>query len=481
MIDLESCRTGPQAVPLAAYFRQYLKIEKDPSDPLYRGRYAVGMIEGFRILSLVVFASMAVLLAVHLVRPAVLTTATNDGPTAMACAILACVGGVGLLVSRSIRSPDTAFLATAALVVAAVAVITVDRSQRLAGEGGSISSIIPIIFSILVLSAALLPLRPRRVLGLGALLIASSGLTAALMGVPFFTDFFDVVSAATMIAVSGVIAARSTSNRIRIHHAHVSAMQAERQAEAARERALIAESTITMERLAASLSHEMNTPIGALRSATETLLRGIRREASFPPGSRMPQALEQLSGAIGASTARLTETVARIQRFANLDRSTVRLVDVNQIVQDAVALMNPPSASQTRVKLNLSPLPHIWGRPHGLSVAIASILNAVLDSAAPATIDTYSRGADVVVKIACSVPANEFQKRATPGFAVVGGRVRASGWDLFAARQLLRESGGELRLDRIEGSEQVVTLVVPANAILSRHNLPPAADTCHIG
>jgi signal transduction histidine kinase len=474
MIDFEGRRTGARAVPLATRFRQCFTIEKDPSDPVYRERYAAEMIEGFRVLSLLVFVSMAVLLAVHLVRPVVLTAATNDGPTAMACAILACVGGVGMLVSRSIRSPDTAFLATAALVVAAVAVTTVDRSQRLAGEGRSASSLITIIFLMLVLTAALLPLRPPRLLGLGALLFASSGLTAGLTGVSFFADLFDLASAATAIGVSVFIAARSTSHRIRIHYAHVSAMQAEREAEAARERALIAESAITMERLAASLSHEMNTPIGALRSATETLLRGIKREALFPPGSRMPQALGQLSVAIGASTARLTEAVARIQRFANLDRSTVRLVDLNQIVQDAVALMNPPSANQTRVKLNLSPLPQIWARPHGLSVAVASILNTVLCSAAPATIDTFCERADVVMKVACSIPATEFQKQASPGFAVVGGRVRASGWDLFAARQLVRENGGELRLDKIEGSEQVVTLVLPANAILSGDNLPPA-------
>jgi signal transduction histidine kinase len=420
---------------------------------------------------------MAVLLAVHLVQPGVLTGATNEGPTAVGCALLASAGGLGLLVSKWIRSPETAFFATAALLVAAVAVISIDQLQGVAGEGRFTTSLITVIFLILVLSAALLPLRPARVLVLGALLLASSRLTTGLMGVTLFAGLFNLVSAATVVAVSVVISVISTSHRIRIHYAHVSAMQAERQAEAARERALIAESSITMERLAASLSHEMNTPIGALRSATETLLRGLKREASFRPGSRMPQALEQLSGAISASTARLTETVARIQRFANLDRSTVRLVDVNQIVQDAVALMNPPSANQTRVKLNLSPLPQIWGRPHGLSVAIASILNSVLDSAAPATIDTYCDGADVVVKLACSVPAAEFQKHASPGFAVVQGRVRASGWDLFAARQLVRESRGELRLDSIEGSEQVVTLVLPGNAVPPRHNLPPDAGT----
>jgi signal transduction histidine kinase len=290
---------------------------------------------------------------------------------------------------------------------------------------------------------------------------ASAGLTAGLMKVPFRADFFDLASTATVITVSVAIAARSTSHRIRIHQAHVSAMESEREAKAARERALLAESAITMERLAASLSHELNTPIGVLKSSTETLVRGIRKHALFVDGNRLPNILDPLSGAIHESTARLSETVARIQRFANLDRSAVRLVDINQLVQDAVALMNPPSANQALVKLTLRPLPQVWCRPHGLSVAIASILNTALDSSVPATIDTYSEGANAVVRMAYCMPSPELQDEATPGFAVVAGRVRATGWDLFAARQLVSENCGELRISRPGGLEQVVTITLP--------------------
>ena len=107
---------------------------------------------------------------------------------------------------------------------------------------------IPVILSTLVRSAELLPLHFHWTLCLGALLTASSGLTAGLMDVPFRADFLDFASAATVITVSAVIAARSTSHHIRIHQAQVSAMEAGREAEAARERALLAESAISIRR-----------------------------------------------------------------------------------------------------------------------------------------------------------------------------------------------------------------------------------------
>ena len=330
-----------------------------------------------------------------------------------------------------------------------------------------------------MLGAAVLPLRPNRLLGLGVLLLASCGLAALFTNVPFHGDLTDFVGAGMVVVVSVVIAGRSTSQRIRIHRAHASAIEAERQAEEARARALLAESALTMERLAAALSHELNTPIGALKSATETLTRGVQKHASYPCGSRMPQIIEELSSVIKESTARLSETVARIQRFANLDHGTVRLVDINQLVQDSVALMNARPVNRTRVNLNLQPLPQIWCRPHGLSVAVASILNTFLDSRLPVTIDTHCEGTDVVVKVGRASAVTELQDEADLGFAVVRGRVRASGWDLFAARQLVRENGGELRLDRLEAGQQVVTITLPNSELLSSRDPQGAAGVSH--
>jgi len=436
------------------------------------------MIEGFRLLSFLVFSSMVVSLIVHIAQPGVVEIGRHDGPSTVACALLAGAGGVGLLASKLVRAATTAFLATATLLVASVAVITVDCLQQAARDERSTNSLVPILLSVLVLSAALLPLRPSRMLGLGLLLLATSGLAGRLTNTASQIDFIEVVGAAIVVAVSVITAARSTSDRIRMHQAHASAMEAQRQADAGRERALLAESAVTMERLAASLSHELNTPIGVLRSATETLVRAVQREASLArSSSSTTEMVEQLLNAIGASTMRLTETVGRIQRFANLDRSAVRLVDVNQLVMDAVALMNPPSANQTRVQLRLQRLSPIWCRPHALNVAISSILNVMLDSKAPVTIDTWLR--DGKITISTSRCSGETGLDPGLGFAVIEGRIRASGWDLFAARQLVRQNGGDIRVEGQESREQRVTISFPAhlaNSVRISDCAAPARD-----
>jgi signal transduction histidine kinase len=447
--------------------RQRLWVEKDPSDASYRERYALEMIDGFRILSLLIFLSMLLLFVVHLQQPNGLPGRLYEGPSFIGCGLLACAGGLAALASRSIRSAGAASLATAALLVATVAVISLDRIQQVARDGRKPDSLLPVLLSALVLAAALLPLRPSRMLGLGALLIATSCLAAIVADVPFQVDLAEAVGAAIVVAVSVVTAARSTSHRIRVHYAHAAAIEAERRTKAARERALLAESAVTMERLAASLSHELNTPIGVLKSAVETLFRYSQRQSGGSTGqSYKAEFVHELSGAIADSTARLTETVARIQRFANLDRCAVRRVDVNQLVQDAVSLMNPPSANRTRVKLRLEPLPPIWCKPHPLSAALASVLNEFLENPSPVTIATRSDAGEITVRITqCSARA-DLVSDTDLRFSVVERHVRASGWALFAARQLIHQNGGELRVEHTESGERIVLMRFPADAHL---------------
>lgn len=448
-------------------------IGREPGDPVYRERYAQEMIGGFRVLSLLVFASMSLLFLVHAVQPGGFTGGLREGPSPAACALLALAGGISYFAARWVRTPNAAFFATAALLVSAVAVMSVDNLRRAGIDERSATSLLPALLSTLVLTAALLPLEPLRMFGLGALLLATSSLAALVVNVRLQLEAVEVVAAATVIAVSVATAARSTSQRIRVHEAHAETLAAERKAEAARERALLAESAITMERLAASLSHELNTPIGVLKSASQTLCRQMQKEASARSGNT--HLVNELSTAIASSTQRLSEAVARIQRFANLDRSAIRLVDVNQLVQDAVALMNPPSVNEARVRLRLEPLPAIWCKPHPLSVAVASILNRLLESAVPVTIETFSGDREITVRIAQSATAGNLSADMDLRFSVEDGRVRTSGWDLFAARQLLRQNGARLGIG-YEVGQQVVLIAIPIDAHLPVRANRPAVE-----
>jgi len=453
-------------------------VEADPPDPDYRRQYAADAIDGFRMLSLILCTTMVAMSLVHVLRWEGALGRPYHSVSFLTSSVLALAGAIGLRASKFVRSAAAAFLAAAVLLGASVSAITADQLLLWAQSSAPAPSLIPAIFLMLMLGTTLMPLRPAHVLGLGVLLLLACRASAAFLGAPLQGDLMDFTLASVSLVVSAAISAQSTSQRIRVHHAHLAAMQAAQRTEQARLRAVLAESAITMERLAASLSHELNTPIGALSSASETLASGVRKYARFSADSPMPRLVEELIDAIKASAARLKETVARIQRFANLDRGAVRLTDVNQLVQDAVALMHPPSAKQAHVKLHLDPTAPIWCRPHGLSEAVSSVLNTFLEDGYEVSVRTRASDAAVSLTLTAAGGDRPPAQREEPSlaFGVVAGRVRATGWELFAARQFVREAGGDLRSERIDSGEQTITITMPVVAGPGRHKGTEAKD-----
>lgn len=463
---------------LRTFIRDSFVVEADPPDPAYQSWYTVQVVDGFRILSLIICFTMAAMLLVHIIQwggPE--SYRRHQTLSVVTCTVLALSGAIGSWLSKAIQSRAVARLAAAGLLGAAIAALTMDRLSQAARDGVQPASLIPVIFILLMLGTTVMLLRPENVLGLGVILLLICTASVAIMRFPLQGDFVDLISACAALAVSVVIAARSTSHRLKAYYGYTTSIEATKQTEEARSRALLAESAVTMERLAASLSHELNTPIGALKSATDTLTRGVEKYASFPTESAMPELVGELANAIKQSAARLSQTVARIQRFANLDRSTINLTDVNQLIQDAVALMNPPSAHQAQVVLNLEPMASIWCRPQRLSVALASILNTAIEGGYTVSIETHATDANVIAKVTltgCDTLAGP-QVASEPGFGVRGGRVRATGWDLFAARQLVGEIGGDLRIELIDAREQTIMITLPTSALLPEQKSPPAA------
>jgi hypothetical protein len=102
-----------------------------------------------------------------------------------------------------------------------------------------------------------------------------------------------------------------------------------------------------------------------------------------------------------------------------------------------------------------------------LSAAVASVLNKLLENALPITIETGLDGEGIVLRIEQVSHGREPGSCTELGFSVVKGRVRAGGWDLFAARQLVHQSGGRLRVESGDDGTLAVIISVPRDADLT--------------
>jgi signal transduction histidine kinase len=326
---------------------------------------------------------------------------------------------------------------------------------------------------VLLVAVATVPLRPMQTLTLG-LAIGFDYLFSAiiaertLLGAEGPDDnymLFIVMLTLLCTAVSAVLYAQRQSN-YRILLQTVEAGEALRQAQT---RIVMMESASSLNRLAAAVSHEMNTPVGALLSALDTLLLLAQKQASSGPAERehLIQLQAQVRTSIQESAQRLKELVGRMQRFTNLDQAEVQEADVNDVLKDVTALIPADAGKKVEIALDLHSLPPIVCRPQQLSVAFSSVLNnavGAVDGDGRVRISTRQNGNEMEIEIADNgrgVSAADLPDIFDPGFRVANGRVAAGNWSLFSSRQIVREHGGDIRIASVEGKGTTVTISLP--------------------
>jgi signal transduction histidine kinase len=107
------------------------------------------------------------------------------------------------------------------------------------------------------------------------------------------------------------------------------------------------EKQATIGRLAAGIVHEINTPLGTLRSSVDTIDRALRRcqpLVATAEGEHVGRALEvgsRSAQVLRTSSDRLQRVVESLKRFVSVDESEERALNVQASIEDAVALLGP--------------------------------------------------------------------------------------------------------------------------------------------
>jgi PAS domain S-box-containing protein len=187
-----------------------------------------------------------------------------------------------------------------------------------------------------------------------------------------------------------------------------------------------------------------------------------------------------------------SETVRRIQQFARLrpDEQFVG-VDINQIVQDAVAITRPrweeniardSRALELRLELQAGAL--IQGRPAALSEVLTNlILNAMdaMPEGGRLTIATrHTPGRDVQVTVAdtgIGMPETIRQRIFEPFYSTKG--EGGSGLGLSMAYSIVRRHGGEIHVDSEPGTGTTFALTFPIAHESAAPETPPPAPEGH--
>jgi len=238
------------------------------------------------------------------------------------------------------------------------------------------------------------------------------------------------------------------------------ALEAAEMVRYAESRAVLAETATSMGRLAAAVSHELNTPLGVIKSSVQTLARTIEKSRSGDDVTRLLPIMEELSRSIVTSAERLSDVVLRLQRITNLDRAELQEIRLGDLLMDIVQLTLPDV--ERKIVWEVQDLPKVLSRPQYLSVVFSSLLQHCHPG--EVRIRANVAGDCLQVRIEqphCFLAESDLLELFEPSFRVVGGNVRTANWGLFTARHVMRELGGDVSAASDARTGTTFVVVIP--------------------
>ncbi len=330
---------------------------------------------------------------------------------------------------------------------------------------------------VMMVAVAAAPLRPLQTLLMGFGMGVIYGVVASLASRMFLhtmlvdpTEFlFIMMITLISVAMSGVLYAQRSATYL----SYAASVKAAEELRLAQQQVGLAENASSLTRLAAALSHELNTPIGALTSGIDTLLLLAARQATSPPdeSGRLIKLQNSLRKTIQESSKRLQQIAARLNRFTNLDQATLQMACVNEMIDDVRALVRPQLKPDTVVEFDAVSVPRIRCNPQQISAVLYDLLSNAASSVngnGRVRIETRTPPGRIEVRISDNgkgIPPEEVRVIFDPTFREADGRVKSGNWSMFNARQIIRAHQGEISLESTPGVGSTVTISLPVGSL----------------
>jgi PAS domain S-box-containing protein len=232
--------------------------------------------------------------------------------------------------------------------------------------------------------------------------------------------------------------------------------------------------------LVAGIAHEINTPVGAMTSMHDTLVRAIGRlkehlKTTAPDAFENDERLRSLFAMIDESnqvirsgSSRVGEIVRRLRSFARLDEAELKKVDLHEGLEDTLTLLHHEIKHNIQVVRDYGSLPPMSVYPSRLNQVFLNLLNnarqAIRDKGT-ITIKTWVEGKTANISISdngVGIPPENLPRIFDPGFTTKGVGV-GTGLGLSICYQIMKDHRGRIDVESEVGKGATFTLRLPTN------------------
>lgn len=262
---------------------------------------------------------------------------------------------------------------------------------------------------------------------------------------------------------------------------------------------------LTLSRMAASLAHEVNTPLGYVSSNIEILegsyeqihhlfeeidlLKGdlktteggeeiehhLDRLEMLLTQTRNDAMLDEIPSILKDMTSgvdQIKHLIKDLREFGRVDRAEQALFNLNETLKNSLRMLIPRYKEQINVATNLETIPEFYGSPGQMTQVFTNLINnaaqAVLQSEKePKKISILSKphGGFIVINIVdngVGIPEEDSKKIFEP-FYTTKSSTEGSGLGLAIVSRIINRHGGKVRLKSVLGTGTNIQIVLPAS------------------
>jgi signal transduction histidine kinase len=240
---------------------------------------------------------------------------------------------------------------------------------------------------------------------------------------------------------------------------------------------IIQEKMASLGDLVAGVAHEMNTPLGAVRSMHDTLVRALDKlqqqldkdvPAAYQENRTVQSIFKVITDAnqvIVSGIERGNSIVSSLRNFARLDEAQFQLVDLHVGIDSALTLLDSQLKKITVIK-NYSDIPPVYCAPGQLNQVFMHLLKngiQAIEDTGQITISSFVAEATVCIRFTdtgIGMAPEQLERLFDIDFRATDNRVKM-GLGLATDFRIIQDHKGEIKVESQVGKGTEMTVVLP--------------------
>jgi signal transduction histidine kinase len=289
-------------------------------------------------------------------------------------------------------------------------------------------------------------------------------------------EVLELIAAEAGVAIENARVYATLEERVRERTAELRAANAQltqtlAQLRAAQAQLVQSEKMAALGSLVAGLAHEINTPLGAITSNTDAVVRGLGKLRADVPAGRADvwRLVDELLGINAEACRRISVIVTNLRTFARLDEAEWKTADMREGMDSTLALVEHLHRGRIEIVRDYAAVPPIACHPGQLNQVFMNLLvNAIQAIDGPGTIRVRLavEGRHLKVEVedtGAGIAPAHLGRVFDPGFTTKGVGV-GTGLGLAICHRIVEAHAGTIGVTSRPGAGSTFTVRLPLEA-----------------